>query len=387
MQKQLPLEPAGVVLHAVAEQDTRCIERSLREWMEGSGLDERMVSIRHLSGGSGPCVALALKAEQFHYWTPDFDTLNLGTVMPTANRCTAEKLEAEVLVALLANRNALTYPSLAELQASVRIRTRIAMAARATHLAFDVHSAERPERYWEECEENGFLLRPGASLINALRAATQPTPEGGPYTFSCYRASEYVILLGLCEVLQELSPALLARIEQCWRKRPFRSAAFHRVFMLEVGSRESPVPMRHYVPGDRVWFRNPDPVSSSVHGYEGSWVIYLGNGEFSDFWRANTNYTLESKCAEIFHWRHAVEVSENGESCIDEDRVADLIAETAANPTQLGRVLAVMERYREPAGQYTTAGGCIDLTREYVDTVLGPDSAVARNIDREEANA
>ncbi|MBN9618377.1 MAG: ribokinase, partial [Actinobacteria bacterium] len=50
---------------------------------------------------------------------------------------------------------------------------------------------------WHYDEEHGFLLHEGRPLIDALRAATQPEATGRRYDFSCYRATEYVILLGI----------------------------------------------------------------------------------------------------------------------------------------------------------------------------------------------
>ena len=53
--------------------------------------------------------------------------------------------------------------------------------------------------------------------------------------------------------------------------------------MSHLGSAESPLPAKFYIPGDRVWFRNPDPLSADVTGYEGSFVFYLGNGPVKGF--------------------------------------------------------------------------------------------------------
>jgi hypothetical protein len=39
----------------------------------------------------------------------------------------------------------------------------------------------------------------------------------------------------------------------------------------EHGTVESPLPARWFVPGDRVWFRNPDERSADAEGFEGSW--------------------------------------------------------------------------------------------------------------------
>jgi hypothetical protein len=119
------------------------------------------------------------------------------------------------------------------------------------------------------------------------------------------------------------------------------------------------------VPGDRLWFRNPDEASADATGYEGSWVFYLGDGLFSDFWRQGRTYTLESKCLEIYHWRHGTYTDARGELQINEDIVEAHIAESLKDPAEVTRIQALMQRYREGRGIYTDAGGCIDTTREY----------------------
>ena len=200
---------------------------------------------------------------------------------------------------------AFAHPTYESLASAIQVRQNIAEAAGKTELAFDTsNAAKRPEGYWTYSEEDGFTLLPGKSLIAALRKATQPEVSGRCYDFSCYRASEYVILLGIAEELQAHNPALLARLQRQWEISAIQSGAFHDTFLIEYGSMESPLPPRFYVPGDRLWFRNPDDHSSDAEGYEGSWVIYLGNGLFSNFWARHQPYTLTSKCVEIYHWRH-----------------------------------------------------------------------------------
>ena len=68
---------------------------------------------------------------------------------------------------------------------------------------------------------------------------------------------------------------------------------------------------------------------------------------------------------EIYHWRHGLYRDENGDERIDEARIEPLIEASLNNPAERQRILAVMERYREPRGVYTEAGGCIDTTREF----------------------
>ena len=128
---------------------------------------------------------------------------------------------------------------------------------------------------------------------------------------------------------------------------------------------EAPLPARYFVPGDRTWFRNPDEVSAEAAGFEGSWVLYLGGGLFSNFWKRDQPYTLLQKCLEIYHWRHGFYRDADGVEHVDEDKVAMCIESTLQQPTELQRCLEVMHRYREARGIYTDAGGCMDTTREF----------------------
>jgi hypothetical protein len=94
-------------------------------------------------------------------------------------------------------------------------------------------------------------------------------------------------------------------------------------------------------------------------------VMYLGGGLFNNFWLRDKPYTLERKCVEVYHWRDGLHLDADGNERIDEVKIAPLIEATLNNPTELQRVLAIMQRYREPRGVYTDAGGCIDTTREF----------------------
>jgi hypothetical protein len=195
-----------------------------------------------------------------------------------------------------------------------------------------------------------------------------------PYAFSCYRATEYVTLLGIAQELAHSNPELLTELQTLWGQRAIQSGEFHDVFLREQGSMNRPLPPRYFVPGDRTWFRNPDEPSSNASGYEGSWVMYLGGGLFTNFWKQGQPYTLVSKCVEIYHWRHAVFLDAQGDERIDEDKVDALVTTTMQDPSEVARIMAVMARYREPRGVYTEAGGCIDTTREFARWVR-PDTA------------
>ena len=328
--------------------------------------------------------AFVLSAEAFDALMPGYDTLALSVLLnardvrnsheaPDARGARAADasvasapdlaLDREIAVALLGSPNPPVFDSVQAFASQVRVQRRISQAARHTAVAFKTLAAERPVGYWVYEEEAGFLLGEQAGLVEALRAATQPSVTGQLYDFSCYRASEYVILLGMAQEMTECDPALLQRLETRSRRRAIRSREFHDVFLDEYGSLEQPLPARYFVPGDRLWFRNPDERSSDALGYEGSWVVYLGGGLFSNFWKSEHPYTLEEKCLEIFHWRDGAYQDDAGEWQMDEARVDEQVARTRADEGRRSTVMKRMLRMRDPQGVYAE-GGCLDASRE-----------------------
>jgi len=277
-------------------------------------------------------------------------------------------LDTEILAAMLLGPIAFDLPSHDELVSAVRLRRRIVRAASRTVLAFDTEHAERPEDCWRYAEATGFTVVPGHDLVDALRKATQPEVSGRLYSFSCYRATEYVLLLALAQELAECNPALLAVLQRQWETRAIMSGEFHEVFLHEYGSLRDPLPFGYYVPGDRLWFRNPDEASADVEGYEGSWVFYLGGGRFTNFWKPGRHYSLADKCIELYHWRHGLRRDASGRLWMDEDAVEARVRETARDPEAVSAILARMLRLRDPAGVYGS-GGCVDASREYIRCV------------------
>ena len=313
----------------------------------------------------GDATTFKLKEDVARWLTPDFDTIALAGKLNLDPAHCEDDRRREIVIAMMTSPVAFTHPTYESLASAIQVRQNIAEAAGKTELAFDTsNAAKRPEGYWTYSEEHGFTVLPGKTLIAALRKATQPDISGRCYDFSCYRASEYVILLGIAEELQTRHPALLARLQRQWEISAIQSGAFHDTFLIEYGSMESPLPPRFYVPGDRLWFRNPDDHSSDAEGYEGSWVIYLGNGLFSNFWARHQPYTLTSKCVEIYHWRHGTYTDRHGDLRIDESIVEARVAETMNDPEAIAAILPQMMRLREPKGIYRN-GGCIDTSREY----------------------
>jgi hypothetical protein len=354
-----------------ADQADRLAARlsaDLQEWGLQSAIQTLNVP---LEDGTVALVA-SLRPEFQEAHMPEFNSLKLRTSLGPADQAdhTNETwaLEREIWVALLGSPHRFAFRDLEALKSHVRVRRNMALAARLTALAFKTEAAERPEADWHYEEEPGFILKPGRPLINALIAATQPEATGKLYDFSCYRATEYVILLGIAQELQANHPALLAQLQQLNERHAVRSGQFHEVFLIEYGSMEAPLPVRFYVPGDRLWFRNPDERSSDVTGYEGSWVMYMGGGLFSNFWKRDAPFTLESKAIEIFHWKDGVYTDAQGELQMNEAEVERRVAQTEADPEARASVLERMLRMRDPKGVYAE-GGCIDTTREYPKNV------------------
>lgn len=272
-------------------------------------------------------------------------------------------LEQETVLAMLRAPITLECHNLAAWQSHVRVRLHTAHAARRTALAFATEAAERPLDFWHYDDTHGFLLNEGCDLVEAIVAATQPGQSGKVYDFSCYRATEYLLLLGIARELKAHNPRLYDDLQALCRIHAIRSGQFHNVFLTEYGSMQAPIEAHHYIPGDRVWFRNPDPESSDIDGYEGSWVIYMGGGQFSNFWAHDLPYTLQRKCIEIFHWRDGLVSGAQGQMHMDESRVAAAMQVTLQSEQATQAVLNKMMRWRDVQGVYAD-GGCIDTTRE-----------------------
>lgn len=323
-----------------------------------------LVICEHGRDAQGGFYSMRLRPEMVEQWAPGLDTLKLARTLGLDTVGSVQDLTREIVVSMLMCPIAFDFPSVDEMLSAVRIRINIVQAARKTTLAFHTSEAERPSDCWRYDEDLGFVIRPGVSLIQALTKATQPEVSGALYAFSCYRASEYVILLGIAQELEHCNPGLYRQLQTLWAEHPIKSGQFHDVFLHEQGSMEQPLPPRFFVPGDRAWFRNPDEASADASGFEGSWVMYLGDGLFNNFWKREVPYTLTDKCLEIYHWRHGLYHDAQGEERIDEDRVAQLVQASMRDGDEVSRIVALMQRYREPRGVYTAAGGCMDTTRE-----------------------
>lgn len=355
---------AGGVRFRGSAGDLDSARQSFLEELKSLGLDG-CVAVNRVVDANGEFVHFGLSESSVRDFGSDFDTMQLCRKQGLDPDGEPDDLAREILLAMLMSPVAFSFPTYDELVSAVRIRKNIVAAARKTMLAFDTEEAERPAGDWNYSEARGFTLVPGRPLIESLRKATQPERSGKLYSFSCYRATEYVMLLGLAQELARCNPELSRRLQEQWETRAIMSGEFHDVFLHEYGTLNNPLPPRYYVPGDRVWFRNPDEHSSNVDGYEGSWVFYIGNGLFTNFWKRDQPFTLVTKSVELFHWRNATYRNGDGKLQIDEDIVEDRVRQSLQNPLEVEQILKKMLRLREPAGVYLN-GGCVDATREYV---------------------
>ncbi|HWK71558.1 MAG TPA: hypothetical protein VNS29_12040 [Burkholderiaceae bacterium] len=365
----------GILLHA--ETDA-LLEPSLHDFMadlRALGLDGHVEAARHVDG-DGAWVQFGLDPRVAAQWAPDHDTTGLCGTLKLDTYGNPDDLGREILVALLLSPVPFVFPSHGELVSAVRVRKNIVQAARLTALAFDTEHAERPQEYWAYSEERGFTVKDGSRLIEALQKTTQPDRSHKLYSFSCYRATEYVILLAIAQELAVSNPDLLAALQRQWETRAIMSGQFHDVFLREFGSMSEPLPSRYYIPGDRLWFRNPDERSSNVEGYEGSWVFYLGDGLFTNFWKRDQPFTLTTKCVELFHWRNATYRDAAGRLQVDDDVVDERVARSLRDPDEVAEILDSMLRLRDPGGVYRD-GGCIDTSRECVRLLRPGTSEIA----------
>lgn len=358
--------PEGFTVHAASPAAAAQDAAALRQHFARLGLDDA-VAAQPVAGAHATRWALTEAA--LARWAPAFDTLGLTRRGTLGGGDPALALQAEIVLTWLASPIPLDFPSLAEWHSALRMRHDIAEAARRTTMDFQTARVDRPAAFWDHDEGSGFVLKPGVDLVEALVQATQPVVSGRTYAFSCYRATEYLMLLGIAMEARRSHPLLYDALQRQWRRRAVASGRFHDCFLHEWGSNEAPLPMTWYVPGDRVWFRNPDEASSDASGYEGSWVIYLGQGQFANFWKPDQPFDLTRKCVEVYHWRDAICTDAEGEPRIDEAVVAQHVARTLADPAATADVMARMRRYKDGRGVYAD-GGCMDTTRESPRWVL-----------------
>ena len=351
----------GFALLLAGRVDSERRLRQAQRCLRSLGIDD-LVDCSMSSGGDGRYLHLRAN-HRLLALCPDFDTSTITTILHTRQPDRDRALISEIILAMALSPDVVYFGSQQELKSNLRMRCTVVQVASRTELNFDTSSITRPQAYWIYTKENGFLLRQGVSLADGLERALCPDVSGFTYAFSCQRASEYLILYAVVCELQKVNKTGLNDVEQQWRKRALTGDDFLFRFLGERGTRENPMPMRYYIPGDRIWFKNPDDHSSDLEGFEGSWVIYLGGGRFCNLWDRHRPYTLEEKCLEIFYWSKSTAVNYSGVLFMNEDLVKEQVNKALNDPALSRSILEKMMVYRDPTGVYAE-GGCIDLSRD-----------------------
>ena len=351
----------GFALLLAGRVDSERRLRQAQRCLRSLGIDD-LVDCSMSSGGDGRYLHLRAN-HRLLALCPDFDTANITTFLRTHQPNRDRALISEIILAMALSPDVVYFGSEQELKSNLRMRCTVVQVASRTELNFDTSSITSPQAYWIYTKENGFLLRQGVSLADGLERALCPDVSGFTYAFSCQRASEYLILYAVVCELQKVNKTGLNDVEQQWRKRALTGDDFLFRFLGERGTRENPMPMRYYIPGDRIWFKNPDDHSSDIEGFEGSWVIYLGSGRFCNLWDCQSPYTLEEKCLEIFYWSQSTAVNDSGVLFMNEDLVKERVNKALNDPALSRSILEKMMVYRDPTGVYAD-GGCIDLSRD-----------------------
>lgn len=342
--------------------DSSLVLSRANAWLEKLGI-EALVTPSYSSNSESGYLHLTAN-KRLHECCPDLDTSTISnTLALDASNDAQQGIVAETLLAMALSPQTLLFSNARELISNVRMRMHAVNIAARTELNFDTSSITRPQAYWLYTKENGFLLRQGVSLAEGIERALCPDVSGYTYAFSCQRASEYLMLYAVVSELLKVNRKALQATEAQWRKRALTGDDFLFRFLEERGTRENPMPMRYYIPGDRIWFKNPDDHSSDIEGFEGSWVIYLGGGRFCNLWDRHQPYTLEEKCLEIYYWSQCVEVSPVGIPWMNEAVVKERVQLALSDPAIKNPILQKMMVYRDPAGVYAD-GGCIDLSRD-----------------------
>lgn len=287
---------------------------------------------------------------------PDYNTLDLRKKMKLYNITKDDEdynLTVEIVLCLLNSPVIFTFDSFDDFIDMIDSRKIIVKYGYLTHVKFDTGKDTKVNvEYFQDNDEDIILLE-NKSLLEGIKKSIMSKDK--LYNYSCSRITEFLLLSGLLEV--NSNKPICQQIESIWRRKAIKSKLFHDTFLYEYGTKKNPIPMKYYIPGDMIWFGNPDKKSSDIMGYEGTWVVYLNDGLFCDFWKdggdVSHQHTLEDIIITIYNWRHSMIKKDS----IDDKFVQKLNKNINNNPDIKNNIIKSMSKYYED-------GGCIDKTRE-----------------------
>lgn len=166
----------------------------------------------------------------------------------------------------IALRPAASYPNAATLQFELRVREHTVAAARALNesgAAFSTFDTTRgnPD-YWNVAPNGALLLRPGRKPSEALRDIFA---NGPMYGFECATAIVIVFYKAVLESIGDQAYDLLFA----------NTMLFHWNVDRDLGL--TTVPTNRFIPGDALYFDNPD-VDPDSPQWQGENVIAMGGG-------------------------------------------------------------------------------------------------------------
>jgi hypothetical protein len=311
-----------------------------------------------------PFISYKMNDEFLKLYSPNYDTLRLNKRLELDPE---KDLEKEIIYSMLLSPEPFIYPSYEEFESAVNIRINIVKNSKNAFLKFNCTENNRPKKYWKLNKNKEWILKKDKSLIDAIRK-TIIQNNSNPYSFSCYRATEYIILLSLIEELYKINKPLYDKIENIFRIKTIKSGKFHEIFLDDHGNDNNPLPIFYFIPGDRVWFKNPDYKSSDILGYEGSWMIYLGNNKFKNFWQKENDFSLEDKLIEVYTYSICTYKDKNGNLQINDEMTYQKLEEIKKDKERYNKILSKYMRYRDPIRVYKN-GGSIDRTSEKIKLV------------------
>lgn len=180
-------------------------------------------------------------------------------------------IERSILNKMASGGDSYEYDTVDELKFELRMRGEIVRAAKELNrsgLAFEVFRDSRANPdYWIRRGDGGFELRRGVKPSDAIRDIFK---NGSEYGTECATAIPIVYYKALLEIFPEDDfNRLFSEIHLMnWHRmsRELRSAGVMR-------------PARDRLPGDRLYFANPD-VDPRTPEWQGENVIDLGDGRF-----------------------------------------------------------------------------------------------------------
>lgn len=132
------------------------------------------------------------------------------------------------------------------------------------------------------------------------------------YSIGCLAAARLLMLQGVLDYYKRVSPneEMLSYIINKVKSGGFKLYEIDPDKNKDKGKLlviEEKISSKNMIPGDWMYFKNPDKKSRDKFGYEGSNVIYLGNNKFVDFYNSNNHsYSIEEKFHSVYQWRNGV---------------------------------------------------------------------------------